>query len=31
MDSVDEVNDNIVITDFVTYIYDHIVCCDSMT
>jgi len=31
MDSVDEVNDNIVFTDFVTNIYDHTVCHDSMT
>jgi hypothetical protein len=31
MDSVDEVSDNIVFTDFVIYIYDHIVCHDSMT
>jgi hypothetical protein len=30
MDSVGVVNDNIVFTDFVTYVYDHTVCHDSM-
>jgi hypothetical protein len=31
MDSVDDVYDRFVYTDFVTYIYDHIVCPNSVT